>query len=47
MQYNVYDNRFYIYKGEDYIYDTQDVNFAMKAYINFCTEHYNDCKALL
>jgi len=38
MHYNCYDKRFYIYKGEDYLYDTQNDRKALDKYIEFCKD---------
>jgi hypothetical protein len=32
LTYNFYDDRFYIYKGEDYVLDTSSVSYAMESF---------------
>lgn len=35
MHYNAYDNKFYIYEGEDYLYDTSDIKDATKIFARY------------
>jgi len=36
MHYNCYNKRFYIYRNENYLYDTQNAKEALDKYIDFC-----------
>ena len=38
MHYNCYNKRFYIYRDENYLYDTQNAKEALNKYIDFCKE---------
>ncbi len=46
MYYNVYDKRFYIYKGENYLFSTKNPKKAMIKYFNYCTSLLKELKTL-
>lgn len=36
MHYNAYDKRYFIYRGEDYVYDSQDTEKALNMFKQCC-----------